>query len=108
MRLGPKRIVLSAAFIAFVPFVAAGKCDTPNQQADFAEVCRRDADDIRTEDSECEEGRSGRSWVYVVGQATQVGHRITNYSTVRPTTGTIARAPSSGGFGTYRGGTVGS
>lgn len=84
--------------------------ETTEVQTEYGEICvRQEPPDSgeweRVADSECDDGHHGRSWIWMHHAgghtAPPVGSRVSHGSfvTSRPT-GSIARPPTSGGFGT--------
>jgi hypothetical protein len=86
-------------------------CSDEEQNADYSEVCL-DAQNVRVDDDRCDDDSSHNHWMwfpYVYAVPAYGSHVDTSKGvTTRPTTGTIARPPATGGFGTTRTGTVGS
>lgn len=79
--------------------------DEVRERSDHAEVCI-DEDRIIRPEIECEDGDGSGSFVYVPGSNYVGAHgsKYTGmYSTVKPSSGSIGRVPSSGGFGTHAG-----
>jgi hypothetical protein len=111
MRRAATTIVLSAMFLSLVSACAS----EPEARPDYIEWCQDEESWNRVPDEECENGGSGgsipgrkRRWVYSLNndRVPAVG-KTASATATRPTTGTIGRAPSSGGFGTFGGGTAG-
>lgn len=85
----------------------SGCFDEP-EEPDFSEICIDPQMEILPEDR-CEgddDYGSGNHFIYIPG-STYVGAHGTRYagaySSVRPTSGTVARVPATGGFGTHGG-----
>lgn len=114
MRRATTTIVLSAMFLS----LAAACSSKPEGRPDYIEWCQDEESWNRVPDEECENGGSGgsvpghpgrkRRWVYSLNneRVPAVG-KSASATAIRPTSGTIGRAPASGGFGTFRGGTGG-
>lgn len=96
------RIVLTGMFLSMIACASDSPAD---EQAEYTETCRDEATNQRVPDEECERGSSGRSWAFVKGSSPAIGHPYPagSYTAVRPG-GSIARVPSTGGFGTFKGG----
>ena len=72
--------------------------DTTKNRADYAEWCRDPATKLRVPDAQCDQGKA--QWVYSLnGKAPSMGETASGTS-VRPTTGTVGRAPEDSKFGT--------
>lgn len=111
MRRAATTIVLSAMFLS----LASACSSKPEERPDYIEWCQDEESWNRVPDEECENGGSGgsvpgrkRRWVYSLNneRVPAVG-KSASATAIRPTSGTIGRAPASGGFGTFRGGTGG-
>jgi hypothetical protein len=95
---------------AVLTALALTGCADEEQTADYSEVCV-DAQGVRVEDRRCDE-RDGHTWMWFPYSYSVPAHGshvdASKGTTVRPVTGTVARPPASGGFGTTRAGTAGS
>lgn len=82
-------LTLSPIFLAL-----AAACSAPSP--DTYEICRDNTSGTRVDDSVCESGSGGSSWVYGTGHAPAVGRPVPkSVSTVK--TGVIGRAGAGGG-----------
>lgn len=99
--------VMTAMLVAALG--CASDDDTREVQTEYGEICvRQDPPDSgeweRVADDECDDHRTGRSWIWVHHAgghaAPPVGSRATHgtFVTSKPS-GSVARPPSSGGFG---------
>jgi hypothetical protein len=116
-------VSLGLAMAATLAFAASGCAVEPDQEfmdveADHQQVCVKVQDNgdlIRDDDSKCpDENHSHTSfgpgfwyWYYLgraYGAPPAVGQTVNRWqgTFTRPSSGTIAKAPSSGGFGTFR------
>lgn len=95
-------VVLSAA-------MAVAGC-SEDEKPDYTEICVDSRIMERVEDERCGDRLSGDPsvlWYYVGSPmaAPPVGGKVGFGSFTKPASGTIGRAPSSGGFGTFMGST---
>lgn len=86
----------------------SGCAEDEEVNADYSQVCVEDDTDIRVEDNNCDTDSTGSHWVWFPHHLLMppVGDRINPAFgvTTKPTSGTIARPPAKGGFGTFRSG----
>lgn len=85
--------------------------ETQIVNTEYGEICMRHdyatGEDIRVDDDECEQGRPGTSMVWVNHvhghHAPAVGQRLTpgTATWTRPVSGSFAKPPATGGFGTH-------
>lgn len=106
------RLGLTAS-LAISLAACASDDDDAEVRADHHRICV-DNDQVRVEDTNCPDDDSDGHffhpyWIYGSHSAPGVGSKVVpgSYSTVKPTSGTIARPPAKGGFGTFRSGSVG-
>ena len=90
---------------------ADGGDETQTVNTEYGEICVRHdyatGDDIRVDDAECEQGRPGTSTVWVNQahghRSPAIGQRLApgTATWARPATGSFAKPPATGGFGTH-------
>lgn len=96
--------------IGVVAALALAACGSGESNADYNRICL-DENGVRVEDHNCpdDDSRNGffyPIWLYGHTAAPAVGSRppAGSYVTTKPATGSIARPPAKGGFGTFRSG----
>jgi hypothetical protein len=115
-------VSLGIAMAATLAFAASGCATEPDQEfmdteADNQQVCvqvQDNGDLVRDDDAKCPDENEHHAhftpgfwyWYYMnrsMGTPPAVGQKVTTGGTfIRPTSGSIAKPPSSGGFGTFR------
>jgi len=106
-----RTVTTGAVLAALVLTLTACTDDEGDEQnADYSEVCV-DEQGQRVDDDRCDDNDGHHTWMWFpYGYAVPAhGARVDTSKgvTVRPASGTIARPPITGGFGTYRGTTAG-
>lgn len=94
-----KAMAATAAFLILTG--CDGRPNTTENRADYVEWCQDKVTKVRVADSLCDQGIA--QWVYSLnGKAPLMGD-VASATNVRPTTGTVGRAPEGGKFGTIPG-----
>lgn len=104
-RLSSVSVTVGAVLTAGIA-LAGCSADEP----DHTEICVDSQTMERVPDERCEQHSLSSStflWYYLGRSfaAPPVGSKVTSGSFTKPTTGTVGRVPSSGGFGTFKGST---
>lgn len=107
-------MIRSKVVTVSVLLALASACNSGENKADYNRICL-DQNGVRVEDANCPDddlhhGFFYPIWIHNTYPAPAVGSKPAagTYSTVKPASGSIARPPAKGGFGTFRsGGSVG-
>lgn len=101
----------AALALALTGLACADSEETETVNTEYGEICVRHdyatGEDIRVDDDECEQGRPHTSTVWVNQvhghRAPAIGQKLGpgTATWARPATGSFAKAPATGGFGTH-------